>query len=308
MSIRLVDLHIKDKPEFSRLNLTSIHCNACGKSFRFTSKSPKSCIESHEKSQEHQISFKSWQNRKLQQVSIDNSLTHFDNSFTRRLARTFLECNIPLYKLNYPSMKRFILGDCGKIAPDESVVRKLTGPLAAESIRMVKDQIGEKFIYLQIDESSDQLCRPVVSVLVGALDGLPSKPFLIDVIYLEKCPNSMKVSQIITDSIKSVWPDLDYNRLRLLVSDQAPYMMKAGALLKHSLFGNLLHVSCLCNALHLVCDLVRKENPNLNRMSSLYKKVFVNSAGRGNQLVQEVGGGFPKFPIKTLVGELDNLL
>jgi hypothetical protein len=74
-----------------------------------------------------------------------------------------------------------------------------------------------------------------------------------------------------------LWPDgIQYERVRVLYSDAAAYMVKAGHSLK-VFYPNLLHITCLAHGLNRVCELIRTEYPLVNELIANVKKVFLKA-------------------------------
>lgn len=63
-----------------------------------------------------------------------------------------------------------------------------------------------------------------------------------------------------------------------MLSDQAPYMMKAGKLLKE-LFPNLKHISCIIHGSNRVCEFI-KDKFDVNKLIAAMKAVLVKSNHR----------------------------
>jgi hypothetical protein len=56
-------------------------------------------------------------------------------------------------------------------------------------------------------------------------------------------------------------------------------MLKTGKLLK-ALYPNMLHITCLAHALHRICEFVRDEFPDIDKLISLCKKIFLKAPSR----------------------------
>ncbi|KAJ4430511.1 hypothetical protein ANN_19099 [Periplaneta americana] len=119
-------------------------------------------------------------------------------------------------------------------------------------MKIIKDKIKNKKIWISIDESPDPMGLFIANVIVGPLD--PSedesmKPFLLTTECLEKVNNST-IAQLFTSSLQLLWPEeIQYGNVLLFISDAAPYMKKAGIALK-VLFPNILHVNCVTHGFH----------------------------------------------------------
>ncbi len=138
-------------------------------------------------------------------------------------------------------------------------------------------------------------------MLVGVLNGNPTIPMLFKVSFLE-ITNAATVMQNVIQALHVLWPEnIHFNRLKLLISDQAPYMIKAGKDLK-TLFTELNHISCLAHALHRVCEKIRKENELVNEYISSVKAIFTKSPLRIQSFKQLTDIALPPEPVITRWG------
>ena len=102
-----------------------------------------------------------------------------------------------------------------------------------------------KPIYIIIDECTDPSGRFVLTILVGVLAEDASNPRLLDVRELNET-NNQTVTQAINDSmIKLCDGQMDYSKLRVLISDSASYMLSWTLIEKKFLVPNLKSVLVL---------------------------------------------------------------
>lgn len=73
--------------------------------------------------------------------------------------------------------------------------------------------------------------------------------------------------------------DIPFERVWLLVSDQAPYMLKAGRGLKE-IFPNLKHITCIIHGLNRVCELIKYKYDATNNLIAQMKSVLLKSPAR----------------------------
>jgi len=79
-----------------------------------------------------------------------------------------------------------------------------------------------------------------------------------------------------------IWPQgVEHNNVLLLVSDAAPYMVKAGSAIQ-TFFPKMLHVTCLAHALHRVAEQIRSDFPLVDKLIFSVKKVFLKCPARIN--------------------------
>lgn len=126
---------------------------------------------------------------------------------------------------------------------------------------------------------------------------------LFHVSFLE-ATNWQTVSEKFYDSIATLWPNLlpseTHKRIRLILTDQAGYMLKAFKKIKNSgLFKNLHHVTCLVHALHLAAEVIRKNCPIVDKLVSNMKKCLLKSPRRTNLFKQVVNIPRPPKPVLT---------
>lgn len=104
---------------------------------------------------------------------------------------------------------------------------------------------------------------------------------------------------MIHDALAILWPDgVKFERLRLLVTDAAAYMKKAGKALS-VLFPTMVHVTCLAHGLHNVSDHIRMQFPAANSVIAHVKACFVKAPLRV-QLFKEILPDVPLPPEPVL--------
>ena len=72
---------------------------------------------------------------------------------------------------------------------------------------------------------------------------------------------------------------MTYNKVLLLLTDGAAYMLKAGFALK-TLYPRKIHVTCHAHALHRVAEEVRSNYRDLDRFIAAIKAIFTKSPSR----------------------------
>jgi len=69
-----------------------------------------------------------------------------------------------------------------------------------------------------------------------------------------------------------LWPTgIQHDNVLLFLSDTAPYMVKAGEVLKN-LYSNMIHVTCVVHGLHRVAEEVRSQFITVDKIISSVKK------------------------------------
>lgn len=175
------------------------------------------------------------------------------------------------------------------------------------SISQVESLIRESLkvsssIWISVDETTDSRGRAVANVLMGALqEQNAEKPFLVCCEFVSETKSGMIV-RIVNDSVRWLDPQFDGNRVKLLLTDAAPYCVKAGKSLKE-LFPKMIHVTCLAHGLHRVAEKVRESFPLVNRLIASGKKIFVKAPLRRDAFkVNCPDIPFPPEPVITRWG------
>jgi Protein of unknown function (DUF 659) len=232
------------------------------------------------------------------QPSIEN------NQFFRDLCQTMLAANIPWNKLSNTSFRGFLEKYCGRVIPDESILRKkyLDG-CNNSAIEEICESIGDSSIYVVVDETTDACGRYVANLLVGKLsEDEAGTPFLLTSKVLERT-NHSTIARFVNDSLRVLWPaEGQEEKLRLLLSDAAAYMLKAGTALK-VFYPNVIQVTCLSHGLNRVAEQVREEFPDVNKLKSNTKKVFIKAPLRVLAYKDQLPGiPLPPEPVLTRWG------
>lgn len=261
-----------------------IFCKSCTASFKIDDVHLNTQYQSHLKSQKH----KKATEKNILQPSIFGAVANTtaknskDDSYSLKLAKTFLEAGIPIYKLRHPSIKKFFLEEHKEVLPCVNTFYGKIDVIYQNTLQKIKDYIGEHPIYFIIDETTDACSRFVLNVIVGKLDGTPSKPVLLSTIFLERT-NNTTVQQAVNKACAILYgSEIPYEKVWFLITDQAPYMLKAGRGLKE-MFPNLKHLTCLIHGLNRVCDLIKENNDVVNKFIASMKAVLSKSNERRKQ-------------------------
>jgi hypothetical protein len=122
---------------------------------------------------------------------------------------------------------------------------------------------------------------------------------------LEKT-NSKTIVKFVHESLEQLWPaGIKYEKVLLLVSDNATYMKKAGKELA-IIFYNMIHVIYLIHGLHRVAEEVRYTYKKANWIISETKKIF-HKAPHKIELFKKnaTDCSFATFPNYNSLGYLD---
>jgi hypothetical protein len=114
----------------------------------------------------------------------------------------------------------------------------------------------------------------------------------------------LNIIQFITNALMLLWPEgIQYEKVLLFVTDAANYMKLSGKTLISELCPYMTHVTCLAHALHNVCEQIRKDFPEVNRLVSCDKKIFVKFNSRRESFRNSLPSiPLPPQPVKTRWG------
>ncbi|KRX52067.1 hypothetical protein T09_8811 [Trichinella sp. T9] len=149
-------------------------------------------------------------------------------------------------------------------------------PLWILENKSLRGGFSEKYTKQHIpNETIDPVRRFVANVIIGTLEAdQPSKEYLLTSEVLEKS-NSSTIAQLFTSSLAC-----------------SPYMKKAADALK-LLFPNMLHLTCLAHGLHRIAEHIRCLFPDVDRLISNVKKLFLKASSR----VQLFKAMAPEIPL-----------
>lgn len=198
--IKKLMIEVIEKYSDLSIDCDSLLCTVCEEKINFTRKHGKQTAREHVESKKH-INNKKLKDGKPRQSLIGEAIKHLEtknnheNKFYLDLAQTFIEANIPLKKLNHPSLKSFMEKYIKRIIPNESTLRKdFVEPLYNKTIEKIKTTVGNNAVYFILDETTDSLNRYVLNILVGPLNGYSTKTMLLCTKFLTKT-NHSTVSQ-----------------------------------------------------------------------------------------------------------------
>lgn len=272
----------------SKNNDTVIYCKTCVTHFKIDAVHLKTQYQSHLNSAKH----KKATDKNLLQPSLSSAVAEASASgsnvdtFSVKLAKAFLESGIPIFKLQHPSIKKFFQEECKEVLPSVNTFYNKVDLIFESTLKKTKEYIGEHPIYFIVDETTDVRKRCVLNILVGKIDGSFSKPVLLNTFFLETA-NNTTVQQAVNKACMTLYgADIPYHKVWFLISDQAPYMMKAGKGLKE-MFPNLKHISCIIHGLNRLCEFIKEKHDNVNKLIASMKAVLVKSNNR-RQIFREI--------------------
>ena len=150
-------------------------------------------------------------------------------NFKKQVVSSFLVADIPLHKLNHPSLKS-LFAATGKVLPLETAARACDAKLASQKEEQIQELLRDKKFFLSVDEA-EIAKQKYIGVLVGSLDA-PNQTFLFDCHPLDSGSNVN--SSIILHTVNDILRQLEIKResFSLFLTDAARYMSLAGKTLK----------------------------------------------------------------------------
>ena len=252
-------------------------------------------VESHRKSKQHQ--------GKLETKSKSHSkqtFLHFDQvNFEEQVVSSFLAADIPLHKLNHPSLKS-LFARMGKVLPSETAARACLAKLASQKKEQIQELLRDKKIFLIVDEV-EVAKQKYISVLVGSVDA-PNQTFLVNCHPLDS--DRYVNSSIILHTVDDILRQLEIKRenFSLFLTDAARYMSSAGKTLKE-LYPSLMHVTCVAHLLHNRAMRVRAHFKNIDEVIATIKAATIKNKDRKKDF-HDAGLPSPPDPVITRMGNL----
>jgi len=125
-----------------------------------------------------------------------------------------------------------------------------------------------------MDKTTDADGRYIANFIVGKLS---TKPFLLCCEKLDKC-NHKTICQLFNNAMGVLWPNgIIHNNVLLLLTDAAPYMVKAGKVLD-TFYPRMVHLTCLVHGFHRVAETIRFQFSAVDSLISNVKKNIFKSA------------------------------
>ena len=273
--------------EFSATPASDLRCNLCDVLVKCDK---KFFVESHQKSKQHQ--------RKLETKSKSQSKQTFlrldQVNFKKQAVSSFSAADIPLHKLNHPSLKS-LFATMGKVLPSETAAQACVAKLASQKEKQFQELLRDKKIVLIVDEA-EIAKQKYISVLVGSLDA-PNHTFLVDCHALDSGSNVN--SSIILHTVDDILRQLEIKREKfsLFLTDAARYMSLAGKTLKE-FYPSLMHVTCVAHLLHNCAMRVRAHFKSIDEIIATIKAATIKNKDRKKDF-HDAGLPSPPDPVIT---------
>jgi hypothetical protein len=152
------------------------------------------------------------------------------------------------------------------------------------------------------DESPDRLNRKILNIMIGELnEEKTNRPFLLSTVELDIADASTIVKELNFIIQKIFISSSQTENFKLLLSDKAPYCLKAGEMLK-VVYPRMLHVTCICHGLHNFAETIRSKCTTINNFIKKFKKLLKNNSKNKRLFKSLTNLKIPKFPILTRWG------
>jgi len=93
------------------------------------------------------------------------------SQFSLDLCKALMDSNIPLWKLENPSLKAFLEKYTKEHIPCESTLRKnYVDAVYLGVMNRIRSEVQNKHIWISIDETTDTMGRYVANVIIGTLE------------------------------------------------------------------------------------------------------------------------------------------
>lgn len=275
---------VRQFPDLQINNGTTLHCKLCDKT---VSHGQQSQVDQHINSAKHQRGVarqeRDGRAAQLQQV-IPDGLQVMDGQtvFHLDLSKAFVAADIPLSKIRHTAIHTFLDKYTKRSIPSETHLRNVCVPKLYESLMdSIRQKLRNRYLWVAIDETVDSSKRCIVNIVVGILDvdeNISKQKFLLASRICDRV-NSSVIACLYQDAVNELGKDFKRGQFLLLLSDAAPYMVKAGkAILEFN--PKITHVTCAAHGLHRVCETIRLLFDDVNQLISNCKKIFCKAPER----------------------------
>ena len=214
-------------------------------------------------------------------------------NFKEQVVSSFLAADIPLHKLNHPSLKS-LFATMGKVLPLETAARACVTKLASQKEEQIHELLCDKKFFVIVDEAEIAKLK-YISVLVGSLDA-PNQIFPVDCHPLDSDSNVN--SSIILYTVDDILRQLEIKRknFSLFLTDAARYRSLAGKTLKE-LYPSLMHVTCVAHLLHNCAMCVCAHLKNIDEIIATIKAATIKNKDRKKDFHD---AGLPSLPVPVI--------
>jgi len=117
----------------------------------------------------------------------------------------------------------------------------------------ITEELNNHPFRLGVDETTDSAGHRVANILIGQLDNEKYHvPHLLGPLFLED-GIAKAVARAVNDCLRSYWPNLNAKQFKVMHSDAAAAMIKAGKDLQ-IFYPEMLSFTSLAHAIHRLCE------------------------------------------------------
>lgn len=165
--------------------------------------------------------------------------------------------------------------------PSDITIRRQSLDMFDKLMSKLKQKVGNNKIWLSIDETCDNKKRKVFNAVIGIMSKYESTDSYILNCEEVKEVNHKTAYKFIEESLNLLWSGNDkFENVLLILTDAAPYMVKAINLIKELQNSNIIHLTCMAHSIHRLCETIRNECDTTDEFISNAKKVFIKSPKR----------------------------
>jgi hypothetical protein len=166
-----------------------------------------------------------------------------------------------------------------------------------EKYKKLREIIGTESFYLIVDSTTNAIGQTILNILIGVCYKTKiSDVYLMDCIEMINCTAESYEVCIQASLFSFFGNQLERNKFVLVLTDQAPTMLKVGRLLK-TYYNSLKHVTCLAHAMHNVCEKIREKNYLVDEIIIYLKRILIKNKSNKEILRKHTIVKLPKFPI-----------
>lgn len=277
--IALLKSWIEDDCNFviDESNERSVYCEPYNKSINCERKSQ---LVQHVNTASHKRYLKEAANDSANDTSQHPPTSSKNNDSYAELTQGMVAVNMPWCALNNDVWRNFLTKYTDRTIPDESTLRKnYLNDFYDSSIQNIREDIANHCMWISMDEITNAVGQYIVNVIVDELcEDQITKPHLSCSEKLE-ATNHAIISRLVNSALRILLPNGGEERILLLVTDAAPYMINAGKILK-LFYDNMVHITYIVHGLHRIAEEVRLHFPLVNKLVSCVNKIFVKRTAK----------------------------
>lgn len=278
-----------------------IMCRYCEKSYNYIPTEGIRNFKRHLSSQSH------LNKKKSKLCFIENSTSEITQESK----------NLKEFDLLYFMLKMdYSLSDLSNLVFKEFFEKYINIPLASEShYRQVLvpegftqkrnslyEKINGKNYYLIVDSSINSKGKNILSIIIGICEfNTCGGKYLLDIIETELSTSESYAENIIQVLI-GFFGNINLSKhFKMIITDQAPNMIKLGKILKN-LYPYLLHVTCLAHMIHNICEKIRENSRRVDTIIVLLKKYLNKNKTNQKIFYEKTSLTIPNWPVITRWG------